>query len=108
MARLVYLRNVTTLEIDSRRCVGCGECVTVCPHPVLSLIDGRSSIVDRDACMECGACSRNCAVGAISVRAGVGCAAAVINSALGRTGDCCCSIDSTCDEAPEAADSGCC
>jgi ferredoxin len=46
--------------------------------------------VDRDACMECGACARNCPVAALRVRAGVGCAAAVINGALGRGGDCCC------------------
>jgi NAD-dependent dihydropyrimidine dehydrogenase PreA subunit len=90
-ARLVYLRNVATLAIDRTRCVGCSGCVTVCPHEVLALVGGRSTIVDIDACMECGACATNCAVDAITVEAGVGCAAAVINAALGRTGaDCCC------------------
>jgi hypothetical protein len=29
--------------------------------------------------MECGACAKNCAAGAISVSPGVGCASAVIN-----------------------------
>ena len=50
-----------------------------------------SGIRNRDACMECGACSRNCPVGAVSVEAGVGCAAAVINGMLNRqNASCCC------------------
>jgi ferredoxin len=55
------------------------------------------AVVDRDACLECGACARNCAAGALSVRAGVGCAYAIISSRLKRKGlscgDGCCSID---------------
>ncbi len=105
MARLVYLRDVVTLELDVERCSGCGVCVTVCPHAVLAA-NGRSArIIDRDACMECGACATNCATGAISVRAGVGCAAAVINAALGRTDACCCLTD---EETTDGTTTGCC
>jgi len=93
MARLVYLRDVVTLELDVERCSGCGVCVTVCPHAVLAMNGRGARIVDRDACMECGACATNCATEAISVRAGVGCAAAVINAALGRGDGCCCVTD---------------
>jgi len=42
-------------------------------------------MADRDACMECGACARNCPTGALSVKAGVGCAAAIIVGALRGT-----------------------
>jgi hypothetical protein len=46
--------------------------------------------------MECGACSLNCPLGAISVQAGVGCANAVINSMLGRkNSECSCSVEPT-------------
>jgi ferredoxin len=90
MGNLVYLKNVVTLELDQEKCVGCGMCLVVCPHAVLAMNDGHAQIEEKDACMECGACAQNCPTEAISVQAGVGCAAAVINSALGRQGSCCC------------------
>jgi NAD-dependent dihydropyrimidine dehydrogenase PreA subunit len=91
---LRYLRNVATIALDPEHCLGCGLCVQVCPHGVIAMAGGKAVIADRDACMECGACARNCAAGALVVQAGVGCAQAVINAALGRTGgDCCCSPD---------------
>ena len=94
MNRLVYLRDVVTLELDPDRCAGCGTCTTVCPHAVLILEEGRAVIGERDACMECGACTTNCPTGAVSVHAGVGCATAVINAALGRTdSECCCVVE---------------
>ncbi len=95
MDRFIYLRDVVTLSLDEKKCVGCGMCLLVCPHAVLSLTNGKIEIVNRDACMECGACAQNCPVEALNVRPGVGCAAAVINSMLGRKrSSCCCTIDS--------------
>lgn len=95
MDRLVYLRDVVTLRLDQEKCVGCGMCLLVCPHAVLSLTNGKIEILNRDACMECGACAQNCPAEALDVRSGVGCAAAVINSMLGRKeSSCCCTIDS--------------
>ncbi len=94
MGKLVYLKNVATLELDSDSCTGCGMCTTVCPRGVFALSDRKAAILEKDDCMECGACARNCPSGAISVRTGVGCAAAVINSMLGlKSSDCCCSLD---------------
>jgi NAD-dependent dihydropyrimidine dehydrogenase PreA subunit len=95
MGELIYMKDVVTLDLDPERCTGCGMCLIVCPHGVLRMDKGRATIGNRDACMECGACSRNCASEALSVQAGVGCAAAVINSALGRSGDACCCIIET-------------
>ena len=51
-----YLRDVTSIRIDGEKCTGCGLCLTVCPHQVIALTDGRAAVKDRDACMECGAC----------------------------------------------------
>ena len=64
-------------------------------------------IQNRDACMECGACSLNCPANAIAVQSGVGCANAVINSMLGRNnGECCCGPVDT--DSKATSDKGCC
>lgn len=78
-----YLKNVVTLMLDRDKCSGCGVCIDVCPHNVLALSERKVEIIDKDACMECGACANNCPVQAINVRAGVGCAAAML-----RGGEC--------------------
>jgi NAD-dependent dihydropyrimidine dehydrogenase PreA subunit len=88
---MLYLKDVTTLELDEQKCTGCGMCLNVCPHNVFKMDGKAAMIVDRDACMECGACSKNCPAGALQVQSGVGCASAVINGMLGRNGgECCC------------------
>jgi NAD-dependent dihydropyrimidine dehydrogenase PreA subunit len=96
VSALRYLSNVGSLRLDEAKCTGCGMCATVCPHAVFVIDQKRARIADRDACMECGACAKNCAAEAISVEAGVGCAVAVIKGALAGTGpDCGCSCDSS-------------
>jgi NAD-dependent dihydropyrimidine dehydrogenase PreA subunit len=87
--KLRYLPNVVTLKLDVETCIGCGMCVEVCPHEVFVIENRKSRIVDLDSCMECGACAMNCAVGAIKVRSGVGCAAGMIAGKLGIKGACC-------------------
>jgi NAD-dependent dihydropyrimidine dehydrogenase PreA subunit len=77
-----YLSNVTTLKYDSSLCTGCGLCAEVCPHGVFRMEGGKALPGDKDLCMECGACMRNCAFGAVTVKAGVGCAYAIITSKL--------------------------
>ena len=95
MQHYLYLKDVVTLKLEADKCIGCGMCLIVCPHAVLAMDNGRAHIDNRDACMECGACARNCPTEAVTVKAGVGCAAAVINSMLGREGSsCCCVIES--------------
>ncbi|MEJ2587581.1 MAG: mercury methylation ferredoxin HgcB [Deltaproteobacteria bacterium] len=116
MERFVYLKDVVTLALDEEKCVGCGLCLTVCPRAVFSINDRHARIDNRDLCMECGACSRNCPTGALTVQTGVGCAAAVINAALGRnSGSCCCVIEPDDKEKitgastqPRSGQTGCC
>ncbi|OPZ57771.1 MAG: NADP-reducing hydrogenase subunit HndC [Deltaproteobacteria bacterium ADurb.Bin510] len=83
-----YLSN-TSLNYDPSLCRGCGRCVEVCPHGVFELTEEFARITDRERCMECGACSLNCAWGAIRVRSGVGCAAALINAGRNGGQPCC-------------------
>jgi NAD-dependent dihydropyrimidine dehydrogenase PreA subunit len=97
MAELRYLPDVVSLALDDERCTGCGMCLSVCPHAVFEIHNGHARICDRDACMECGACARNCSAEALSVESGVGCAVAVIVGTLrGSRADCDCSGDSAC------------
>jgi len=87
-----YLANVTTLQFFPDKCTGCGRCIEVCPQGVFAMRDKRASLTDRDRCMECGACAKNCEFNAITVNTGVGCAAAIINSLIyGGAPSCDCS-----------------
>jgi ferredoxin len=106
MKRLTYLKDVVTLKLDEGKCTGCGMCLEVCPHAVFRRNGAHVEIRDRDACMECGACSRNCPFEAVWVQTGVGCAAAVINALLGRTDQPCCG-PSGCEGSPPKG-SACC
>ena len=126
-----YIKNVSTLKLNSDKCTGCGICLKVCPHEVfvirnklprpkgrrflfrnekilimpnsshaikmagfsLAQRNKKAAIVLKDSCMECGACAKNCAFKALSVRPGVGCAAGIMYAAfLGKDPekDACC------------------
>jgi NAD-dependent dihydropyrimidine dehydrogenase PreA subunit len=96
MNHLVYLRNVVTLTLDQEKCNGCGMCLKVCPHEVFGMKGGKAHILNRDYCMECGACSLNCSVRAIFVKSGVGCAAGIIQGFLNNSEPTCdCSGEKT-------------
>jgi ferredoxin len=97
-----YLKNVATLKLDKVKCTGCNRCMDVCPRQVLTVSDKKAEIADLDACIECGACQRNCAFGAITVKSGVGCAQALINAIL-TGGEPVCGCESTGKQS-----SGCC
>lgn len=96
---LRYLKNSVTLQYDAAKCTGCGMCVEICPHRVFQMENGRAILRDRDACMECGACARNCAFTAVSVRPGVGCAYAILLGKLRGS-------DPTCGETNSGGPSG--
>lgn len=98
--KIRYLKNVATLRLISEKCNGCRKCTEVCPHKVFVIRDGKAEIIDKDACMECGACVRNCPFNALEVKPGVGCASAIIKGWLsGSEPSCDCSGNN---------DSGCC
>lgn len=92
-----YLKNVATLNLSVEKCTGCGRCAEVCPHGVFDIVDRKAQIIEKNSCMECGACAMNCAVNAISVEASVGCAAAIIKGWFtGSEPSCDCSSSGDC------------
>ena len=46
------------MEIDREKCVGCGNCHSVCTMGVISLDEEGKSVVDQDECVECSTCYR--------------------------------------------------
>ena len=86
-----YIKNVATLELFEEKCTNCLICIDVCPHNVFGMVnqaytvEQKLAIVDKDACMECGACALNCPFSALDVNAGVGCAYAVVRGMIMNT-----------------------
>lgn len=81
-----YIDGAAILKLNKETCIGCGNCVTVCPHRIFELHDKKAHICDYNACIECGACANNCPVEAIYVNPddGCGCAAYIITSWISK------------------------
>jgi len=51
---------------NEAKCIGCGECVTACPHNALELTS-EGIVTDYDACELCGACTEVCPTKALEM-----------------------------------------
>jgi len=56
-----------TPTVDADKCVGCGECVEVCPTEVYELQDEKSVPVNAEECLGCESCVEVCEAEAITV-----------------------------------------
>jgi NAD-dependent dihydropyrimidine dehydrogenase PreA subunit len=72
------LENVEATEplirIDRERCIGCFECIDICPQvadlefPVFERgIDGYPKVVNEESCIGCLSCESNCRSDAIRI-----------------------------------------
>ncbi len=48
------------MEIDKKKCVGCGNCHAICTMGVIYLDEDGKSVVNQDECVECNTCYRVC------------------------------------------------
>ncbi len=55
------------ITINSEKCVGCGECVDICPVEVYELQDEKSVAVNEEDCMGCDSCVEVCEEDAIKI-----------------------------------------
>jgi len=68
MKELLLGERNTNVEVDPKKCIGCGLCENVCPAGVFrkDLISGKSIVLHLENCQACGACVENCPALAIT------------------------------------------
>lgn len=54
------------IEINEKKCSGCGLCVSACHEGAIELVDGKAKLVRDDYCDGLGDCLPSCPEGAIS------------------------------------------
>ena len=54
-------------EVDSEKCIGCEECVEVCPVDVYEIQKEKSVPVNGEECIGCESCIEVCEQDAITV-----------------------------------------
>jgi ferredoxin len=54
----------TQLLVNTEDCIGCGECVEVCPYNAIEVING-DAVIDPSLCHFCYRCVEQCPEGAI-------------------------------------------
>ena len=55
------------IQIDLDKCIGCGNCVPVCPFGLLEVVDDKVQL--KEGCTLCGACQEACTYEAIAIEA---------------------------------------
>jgi len=62
----IHFEENKHLQWQETKCIRCGQCVDVCPHEAIKLIDD-SIVIDKSICVKCARCSRVCEVKALVV-----------------------------------------
>lgn len=55
------------IQIDEKKCNGCGLCVTACHEGAIEIIDGVAKLISDKYCDGLGNCLPNCPTGAIEI-----------------------------------------
>ena len=53
--------------VDPGKCVGCAECIEVCPVDVYEIQDEKSVPVNAEECLGCESCIEVCETEAITI-----------------------------------------
>ncbi len=65
-------RDALTLKpkVRTEKCIACGDCVTICPMGVISIVgeDPQHSRIDDEGCIRCYCCHETCPQDAIELR----------------------------------------
>ena len=60
-------RRRKIIEIDEKKCNGCGQCVSACAEGTLELVNGKAKLVKDIYCDGLGACIGECPEGALKI-----------------------------------------
>lgn len=60
------IKKELQVMFDPKRCIGCGECASVCPQKLHVFRDGLHGFI-REGCTGCGKCTDACCTGALSM-----------------------------------------
>ncbi len=55
------------IDVNTEECIGCGECVDICPVDVYELQDQKSVAVNEEECVGCESCVEVCDEDAIKI-----------------------------------------
>lgn len=54
------------ISIDTARCIGCGECRSICSLGAIEMVGGKPRLIDSE-CIGCADCEGVCPTSAITV-----------------------------------------
>jgi pyruvate formate lyase activating enzyme len=60
------IRSGPDIQLHPAKCIGCDECIRVCPEEARFIVDG-ARVLDRDRCTACGLCVEQCFAGAMTM-----------------------------------------
>lgn len=60
----IHFEENKHLEWIEAKCIRCGQCVDVCPHGAIKMVDDEI-VIDKSICVKCARCARVCEVKAL-------------------------------------------
>lgn len=54
-------------QIDKNRCVACGACIKECPRNAIDIWKGCYARINLERCIGCGKCASICPAGSIEI-----------------------------------------
>ena len=67
LCRAKECKNLLSYSIDEEKCRGCTICARNCPAKAISGDIKKAHIIDQNACIKCGACSKVCRFEAVII-----------------------------------------
>ena len=61
------MKSKNYVKVDKNRCVACGACVKECPRNAIEIWKGCYAKSSEDICVGCGKCALICPPGSIEV-----------------------------------------